>query len=168
MEIIFIINGTGGCGKDTFCNMICEEVPLVENIDSVYLIKQAAKILGWDETKTEKNRLALSDLKKIAVKYFNSPFNHILKSVENASLQGSKVAFIHIREPKEITEVKKALSKQYTVKTILVKNDNIPPITTNDSDKNVLNYNYDIIVDNNGDLANLKNEAKRLIMEEIL
>lgn len=49
----------------------------------------------------------------------------------------------------------------------MIKNDNIPAIESNDSDKNVLNQDYDFIIDNSGTLEDLDRKAK-IFTETIL
>ena len=52
---VFIINGSGGSGKDSFCKF-CSQYLSVYNISSVDTIKEVAKILGWNGEKDEKSR----------------------------------------------------------------------------------------------------------------
>ncbi len=67
--------------------------------------------------------------------------------------------FIHIREPDELTRIK----NDFNCKTLLVKNDNIKPINSNDADKNVLNYEYDYVIDNSGNLEDLQKEVVKFV-----
>ena len=64
---IFIINGSGGTGKDTFCNMIRDysghDTYIISSVDD---IKKKAQLMGWDGvSKTDKDRKFLSDLKDL-------------------------------------------------------------------------------------------------------
>lgn len=69
---IFVINGTGGAGKDTFVKMVSRQMDkmsnyaAVINVSSVDRIKEAAKIIGWNGGKEEKDRKFLSDLKELS------------------------------------------------------------------------------------------------------
>ena len=67
--------------------------------------------------------------------------------------------FLHIREPKEITRA----VLRFNAKTILITRSSIHKITSNLSDKNVFNYNYDYVIENNGTLDDLKDKAKKFI-----
>ena len=61
---IFIINGSGGCGKDTFVELFSKHYgpDKVWNYSSVDKVKRIAKEIGWTGAKTEKDRKFLSDL----------------------------------------------------------------------------------------------------------
>lgn len=47
---IVIINGSGGSGKDTFCEL-CGKYARCEVISSITPIKEIAKSAGWNEKK---------------------------------------------------------------------------------------------------------------------
>lgn len=162
---IFIINGSGGVGKDTFIeildDIICEEVawsrtPLIINFSSVDKIKEIARVIGWNGGKTEKDRKFLSDLKLLCTDYNNMPFNSMSEKVNEFLHSNASFIFLHIREPDEIEKAKRA----FDAKTILVKRDSVKHITSNMADENVFNYDYDIVINNNGDLKDLANKAK--------
>ena len=59
---VFIINGSGGVGKDTVCSAAAQSWK-VQNISSITPILQVAKAAGWDGTKTPAARRFLSQLK---------------------------------------------------------------------------------------------------------
>lgn len=159
MKKIIIINGTGGSGKDTFVKMVGEHQEGVRNISSVDIPKEAAKILGWTGGKEEKDRLFLSELKKLWVKYCDGSINFILNEVKSFKESRDSILFIHIREIEEIIRVKALIN----CSTLLVDNGTL--ITTNESDANVRNYKYDYVINNTGSLEELKNKAI-LFLEE--
>lgn len=162
---VFIINGSGGVGKDTFVNLISNnfldvECTTVINFSSVDKVKEIAKKIGWDgKSKTEKDRKLLSDLKLLCTKYNDLPFNSMDEKVYNFNKSDSSMLFLHIREPEEIERAKKS----FNAKTILIKRDSIKHITSNIADENVFNYNYDIIINNNGTITELENKAIKFI-----
>ena len=79
---IFIINGSGGVGKDTFCSMVNEiSINRSYSYSSVTKIKEIASELGWEGKKTEKDRKFLSDLKDLSTKYNDLPFRQICKQI---------------------------------------------------------------------------------------
>ena len=152
---VFIINGSGGAGKDTFVEMvkINDELPRIRygrcvrqvyNYSSVTKIKQIAKVIGWNGDKTEKDRKFLSDLKLLISDYNDLPLTDMKKYIEYLNIltkeTDNTILFLHIRE---ISEISRAINefKEYNTKTILVKRDSIKHITSNMADKNV--YNYD-------------------------
>lgn len=159
---IFIINGTGGSGKDSFVEFVNRIVP-VYNVSSVDTIKAMAECIGWNGSKTEKDRKFLSDLKRLCTDYNDSPFTYLLRCVALFRNHSNALfMFIHIREPEEI---KRAVNR-FGAKTILVRNDNVPNINTNISDGSVYDYAYDYVIENNGTLDDLKDVA-RLFVEEV-
>lgn len=172
---VFIINGSGGVGKDTFIEMI----PTFEFIDknenstvwfknleirnysSVSKVKEIAKIIGWNGEKTERDRKFLSDLKLLTTEYNDMPLNDMKKYTRSFmnSADINRILFLHIREPEEIAKAVNEF-KEYNVKTILVRRDSIKHITSNMADENVYNYNYDIVINNNSTLEELRKKAE--------
>lgn len=150
-----IINGSGGTGKDSFVKF-CSERILTMNIDSVHNVKRALQIMGWDgNIKDEKTRLALCELKKISIAYNNNPYEYVKSKLDYFENSIYQLAFIHIREPEEIEIVK----NDFNCKTLLFDTNRVEKINSNTSDKNVHDYEYDIIICNNEDLEHLKQSA---------
>lgn len=155
---IFIINGSGGVGKDTFVNMVGKYVPTV-NFSSVDKIKEIARLVGWEGGKTGKDRKFLSDLKKLITEYNDMPYKTVVEKIKNFKEDVvNEYLFLHIREPEEI----KRIDSEYDVSTILVKRP-IEQITSNDADSRVNEYNYDIVINNTGDLTELNDLAKMFV-----
>lgn len=155
---IFIINGSGGAGKDSFVKLISKssDVPIM-NFSSVDKVKEIARIIGWTGGKTEKDRKFLSDLKLLCTYYNDMPFNSMSEKVREFANSDAAMLFLHIREPEEIERAKIAFGAQ----TILVKRDAVKQITSNMADGNVFNYHYDIVVNNNGSLNDLRGKASK-------
>lgn len=149
---IFIINGSGGVGKDTFVKHIKFAVDEytnkeVWNFSSVDKVKEVATQIGWDGGKTEKDRKFLSDLKILTTEYNDMPFNSMKEQVAEFNKNKNAIfLFLHIREPKEIKRAK----QEFNATTILIKRDSVPHIVSNMADGGVFDYDYDIVVDNNG------------------
>ena len=153
---IFIINGSGGVGKDTFVNMVSKYVPTT-NYSSVDKIKEAAKIIGWHGEKTEKARKFLSDLKVLSTEYNNFPYKSMVNKIEDFLEDTvNQFLFLHIREPEEI----KRLSEEFDLTTILISNNNVSLIDTNMADKHVFDYEYDMKITNDSNLTELNEKAK--------
>ena len=159
---IFVINGSGGVGKDTFVQFVSEFYcrltnKQVINYSSVDEIKKIAKDIGWTGSKTERDRKFLCDLKLIVSEYNDLPFAAMRGKVDAfKSSTDEDILFLHIREPEEI----KRAVQEFNAITILVKRDNIPHITSNLADDRVFNYDYDIVIDNNSTEADLKNKIR--------
>ena len=101
MKKVIIINGTGGCGKDTFVSLVSKYAK-VYNFSSIDAVKELATIIGWDGTKSEKDRKFLSDLKRLTTEYNDFSFNSIKNAYEKFINSDNEIMFIHIREPEEI------------------------------------------------------------------
>jgi hypothetical protein len=81
MKNIFLINGSGSCGKDSFCNF-CADVAPTMNISSVDKVKEAAEILGWSGGKSERDRKFLSDIKSLSDDYNDGRYLYIKEKIE--------------------------------------------------------------------------------------
>lgn len=164
---IFVINGFGGVGKDTFVELVSVELNdklkrfhTVVNFSSVDRVKEIAKEIGWDGRKTEKDRKFLSDLKSLTRDYCDMPFQTMKNKIkEFLKSEEGQVLFLHIREPEEI----KRVVNEFGAKTILIVRDSATQIISNTSDKNVFEYHYDFIVDNNGTIEELQEKAKQFV-----
>ena len=160
-KLIIIINGTGGSGKDTFVEF-CSKYTKVMNFSSIDRVKEIATLIGWNGGKTDKDRKFLSDLKKLTTEYNDMAFNSIKDCVVRFDNSDTNILFIHIREPEEIKRAKDAFS----AKTLLIKRIGFENISTNYSDANVDNYNYDYIIENTT-LEELDNNAKNFVKKLI-
>lgn len=166
MNQVFIINGSGGSGKDTFVGFV-DDILYTHNIrvgnySSVSKVKEIARMIGWNGEKTERDRKFLSNLKLLTTEYNDMPLNDMKEYVEHffdSFALFDSVIFLHIREPEEIAKAVEV----FNAKTILIKRDSIEHITSNMADENVFNYDYDYTIDNNGDLDDLKETAKIFI-----
>lgn len=164
---IFIINGSGGVGKDTFVelvtielNSIMKKFHTVMNFSSVDKVKEIAKKIGWTGEKTEKDRKFLSDLKILSGEYCDMPFQSMKEKVDEfLKDKESRILFLHIREPEEI---KRAVD-EFHAKTVLIKRDTVRHIKSNMADGNVFNYEYDFIIENNGTKKDFAEKAKEFI-----
>lgn len=153
MKEIIIINGTGGSGKDTFVEFV-SKYKKTFNFSSVDKVKKIATQIGWTGSKTEKDRKFLSDLKKLTTEYNDMSFNDIKENVKSFLNSDSEIMFIHIREPEEI----KRAALEFNTKTLLIKRNGVDNISSNYSDANVENYEYDFIIYNTT-LEELEKEA---------
>lgn len=154
---IFIVNGKPRAGKDTFADILNEFIG-VYKVSSIDRIKDIATMCGWRGGKTEKDRKFLSDLKLLTSEYSDFAFNDLKTHVRlfnKDHKSRTEVMLIDIREPEEIERAK----QEFGAKTIYIRNDNVPAITSNMADANVENYKYDFIIDNSGTLADLTYEV---------
>lgn len=169
---IFVINGFGGVGKDTFVELVSlglndrlKRFHTVVNFSSVDKVKEIAIEIGWDGRKTEKDRKFLSDLKSLTKNYCDMPFKSIKNRIEDFTKSDKgNVLFLHIREPEEI----KRVVDEFGAKSILVVRNSVTHIVSNTSDKNVFDYNYDFVIENNGTIEELEEKVKQFINDVII
>lgn len=157
MKKIVIINGSGGVGKDTFCDL-CSEYAEIMVYSSVDEIKAAAKMLGWNGGKEERDRKFLSDLKVLSSQYNNYPYQCTQNAIDYFKHESdAEILFIHIREPLDIAQL---VQENPDIRTVLVTNKHVHPINTNMADANVLQYDYDYYIQNDAGLNELDILAK--------
>ena len=158
---VIVINGAPQSGKSTFVEM-CQFLYLYTcEFSTVDLVKQIAKQLGWNGEKTLKDRKFLSDLKDLLTQWNDIPFKdakEFVARIENKCKleEHNGIIFIHCREPQEIERLK----KEFNAITLLIRRDAAESQKVScHSDKNVLNYEYDYVIENNGSLEELENKA---------
>lgn len=157
----FILNSSGGKGKDTLVEMIGEHY-VVMNISTVDLPKKAAEYAGWNGGKTEKDRKFLSDLTCLFYEYSDAPYQWVKHHLENFNKYlYHRIMFVHCREIANIERFK----KDFGFKTIMVRNPNVADITSNmaDADACRTDYEYDYYIDNDGTLDDLKIKAQEFL-----
>ena len=158
MQVI-AINGSGGCGKDSFVRQfaMANEGGVV-NCSTIDPIKQLALQIGWDGNKDERSRKFLSDLKDLLTEFNDLSFNYVGRVIEE--YKDSDYLFVHCREPQEIDKMVKA----YGAKSILITADTrVPIIESNHADRLVKEYDYDYIVTNVETLQELNEKAIEIL-----
>lgn len=158
MKKVFITNGSGGNGKDTFAEFLSKCISVFK-YSSIDLVKEMYESIGIDRNnKNEKKRKLYSDTKDMLTKYDDIPFRDIASIVsdfKNNKIE-TEVLLIDIREPEEISRA----VKTFDAETILIRNPNVEKIESNHADANVENYKYDYIIENDGSLKQLEKVAK--------
>ncbi len=146
MKQIIILNGVARSGKDTFIDLFqeitCRSIIKKSTIDTV---KSMMRLCGWKNTKIDKDRQFMSDLKNLIVDYNDFIFNDIVRYVNDAP--DYLFIFVICREPEEIKRIQDHFKGSYS---ILIRNLNAEKnIPTNSADQNVFDYDYDFSVNNN-------------------
>lgn len=164
---IFIVNGAPCAGKTTFENYVGEFIGknnclIISTIDPIKVI---AADLGWDGSKTPENRKFLSDLKDMLTAWKDTSFKTVIELVDTflKSAKKESVVFIDCREPKEIERLK----QYYNCKTLLVRREGREEEISNHADAEVENYNYDIVIENNGTKADLIDLVANFILNNV-
>lgn len=179
---VVIINGKPQSGKDTFCKYAqgyCDDDESANTliISSVDPLKEMLMQLGWDDTKTDKIRDMLMDMKQLWVQNQDGPtmflFNNILE-FHKACTGEDNIVFVHIREPEEIKKLVNALtgfeSMGIDVISLLVIREggedtpNQPVETRRSDDEALINsYEYDVTINNDEDLIKLQELAAEFV-----
>ena len=165
MKKIYITNGSAQNGKDSFAGFISNYISTYK-YSSIDLVKDMLEFAGVPkEPKTEEKRLLYSDTKDRLTKYDDIPFKDIASIVadfKNNKIE-AEVLLIDIREPKEIARA----VETFGAETILVRNPNAIKIESNHADRDVENYKYDYIIENDGTLEQLEMVAKLFVRDII-
>lgn len=165
------INGMPRSGKDTFVQMVMELLPegMCKNVSTVDYVKEVATELGWDGSKTPKNRKFLSDLKDLLAEWNDVPYRKVgakysfyenYLDIHRINMPG--LMFVHTREPEEIAR----FQEEYGALALIVRRAEVEDVEHNNhADANVFNFRYDVEIDNNGDLDMLKAAARKFVGE---
>lgn len=155
---VFIINGSGGVGKDTVCAIAADHFKVC-NVSSITPIVEIAKFAGWNGEKTAQARRLLSRLKEAFTEFNDLSFQYCLNQYRDFCLSDNDMLFIHIREPKEIERIKQAIGKHCY--TLLIRRPSLTQnrVLGNHSDDDVELFTYDYILENDGDLSTLRQKV---------
>ncbi len=159
---VFIINGKGGVGKDTFINFFAEHLKdhddslQVRSVSSTKEIKELAKeFFKWNGEKNNATRKMLSDLKDLHTDFCDGPFNMMKREYDKALEDGINYLFFHIREPDEIRRAVEI----FDAKTIVIVRDGVGSFE-NHADDNVFDYFYLYGIKNQGSLQDFNEKVK--------
>ena len=165
MKKVFITNGSAENGKDSFAKFVGKYISTYK-YSSIDLVKEMFEVVGVSKKeKTEKKRRLWSDGKDLLTEYDDIPFKDVTSIVtdfRNNKIE-AEVLLIDIREPEEIARA----VETFGAETILVRNPNAIKIESNHADRDVENYEYDYIIENDGTLEQLEKVAKLFVCDVI-
>lgn len=163
-KAVIVINGAGGVGKDTLCDLAAKHFK-VKNISSVDPIKEIAKFCGWTGVKDDRARKFLHDLKTITAEYNDFPTNWALARFNEFMSGDNEILFVHIREPLEIEKFVKVTDG--FAKTLLVRGGERMNKSHygNAADDCVENYEYDYYFMNDKTLSEAECGFTKLLSE---
>ena len=163
-KIVLVINGAGGVGKDTLCDMAAKSFK-VKNVSSITPIKEIATLCGWDGSKDDKARKFLSDLKRLCVEYNDYPTVWAKQRLDEFLVSDEDIMFVHIREAEEIAKFVEASAG--VAKTLLVRPGSRMSKESygNVSDDCVENYSYDYYYTNDKTLDVAEKEFVALLSD---
>lgn len=168
-KTILVINGMGGVGKDTLCDMAAKRYRVL-NVSSITPIKELAAVCGWQGEKTDKARRFLADLKALTVIYNDYPTQWIFKRYKEFLNGEDELMFVHIREGLEIAKFVRAT--EGAAKTLLIRGgrrmaDKKRAGYGNQADDDVENFTYDYYFTNDLPLEETE-EAFLSFLSEII
>lgn len=163
-KIVLVINGRGGVGKDTLCDLAAKHFR-VYNISSVDPIKEIARMCMWDGRKDDKSRRFLSDLKALTIAYNDFPTVWAKERFLGFLESDDEIMFLHIREPEEIEKFVRATDG--FAKTLLIRGGDRMTKSSygNVSDDGVENYTYDYYFTNDRTLPEAERDFVALLAE---
>lgn len=163
-QLAIVINGCGGVGKDTLCQMAARHYK-VRNISSVTPIKELAAQCGWNGAKDNRSRKFLSDLKRLCANYNDYPNRWVHGQYLDFLKGDEQVLFVHIREGAEIKKFVESTGGR--ARTLLIRGGSRflrrKRTYGNASDDGVENYPYDYYYTNDRSLAEAEAEFCALI-----
>ncbi len=165
-KIALVINGRGGVGKDTLCDLAAKHYK-VYNISSVDPIKDIARMCGWDGRKDDRSRRFLSDLKALTVNYNDYPTVWAKERYLGFLESEYDVMFLHIREPEEIEKFVRATDGAAKTLLILGGDRMTKASYGNVSDDNVEKYSYDYYFTNDKSLEEAERDFTELLSKII-
>ena len=175
MRKLVITNGTGGAGKDTFCQMVKKELEEIGFETWRYSYVDFARNMLHEfadidtSKKTDKDRKLLAAINRALEEYDDIPFkdccsliNDFLLSFQNRyepmtdtyEKNDTDFIFLDVRSPEIIDRFKEKYNNVYTV---LVDNGKLTDSAP--EDLNVNNYDYDYTINNKGTLCDLEQQA---------
>ncbi len=161
-KVAIVINGAGGVGKDTLCELAAKHFRVM-NVSSITPIKEIAAMCGWDGSKDDRSRRFLSDLKRLSTEYNDYPTRWAMERYREFLDSELDILFVHIREASEIRKFINAT--QGAAISLLVRGgDRMKKAEYgNASDDEVENYDYDYYFVNDKSLAEAERDFLSLL-----
>ena len=144
-KIVIVINGKGGAGKDTVCDIVSRHYNAV-SVSSITPIKEIASQYGWNGEKDNRARRFLADLKKAFSDYNDLPTAYLMDRYSDFMADANKeIMFAHIREASEISHFAEIIPTPLI--TLYIDRPGLGRFD-NDSDDNAAMYEYDYTYQN--------------------
>lgn len=175
---IIVLNGVARSGKDTLAHFIEDrhDGDVIHHSTVSTIKRMSYAFFGVDpHIKTNRERKLWSDLKDLWTEYCDGPYNEIVHrasvfaSLELSGRLKNPIMICHIREPEEISKVVAMAPSHFGGKciTILVERPGVE-IPDNHADQNVADFEYDIVLKNDGSIQDLANTAAYIIQNFIV
>lgn len=163
---VIILNGQGRSGKGSFKNFIKEydkELTGLDRIADTSIIdrtKAIAQMCGWTGAKEDKDRAFLHNLKILLQEYNDLPYKTVASFIQQTaavSIDGELIYPYVFVDAREVPDIERFV-KDFNAITILIKRGE--RAFGNEADDEVLNWQYDYVIDNTGSLEDLKAAAQ--------
>ena len=162
---VVVMNGSAEVGKNSFVTelgMVASDYGVsVCPLSSIDEVKHAGTMLGIPVfPKTDAKRALWNKIKTAWTEYDDGPFKRSVEKIESIMHIPRQLPTIDIREPVEIAKLKNHYSDGCL--TVLVYNPRQTHVPDNPADRNVKDFSYDIIVNNDTDFDTLHSQARSL------
>lgn len=161
--IVIILNGPAESGKGTFLELLQELFNLsYTKYSSIAWAKMIAeKHFGWNgQDKTAEMRELIGKLKRLGMEYGNIPFKKVLSMYRRSYANHDDLFVTDVREPAEIQKLvdhfKIIKIKCLTIRIQNTAKEQYAAKNLGIADNEYTNYEYDLIIPNNGTIEEFK------------
>lgn len=168
--MIILINGVSGSGKNTVAEMIEDIIEIKQKNKNTYalgnadFVKEVARhLFNWDGIKDEKGKKLLIEITRGAYecdKYFWEKETN--SKIEAVSIKHSHITNFIITDWRYLSTYEFFKSKYQHIITINIQRDNLKynySDTIKQDDNTLKDFDFDIVINNNGTLEELKEEC---------
>ena len=163
---VYVVNGFGGSGKDSFENMVMSSTNGGAKTSMVELVKSYATQMGWEGGKEDKDRKFLADLKDALSQWNDIPMQYVYERIKLYETLGYNYIFVDAREKEDIERIKKDCKENGRYCRSILVDREIFKEFENRADDNVMNQKYDMTILNTGSLSDLEKCAVGFIKAE--
>lgn len=166
---VLIMNGPAESGKGTVADYLRSifSFDIFEYSSIDYVKEVAREKFGWDYAKDTRGRNLLAAIKQAMIAYNDYPTLKVISVMEMMITSGTDILIVDIREPDEIEKLVNHCKKvKVPCFTCRVHNKKAEQAAEENElsltgDRLYGQYEYDMDIDNNGTLAELKDEVIR-------
>lgn len=156
-KLVIVINGKGGVGKDTLCEVISKHYRCV-NASSITPIKEIASRYGWNGEKDLKSRKFLADLKRVFTEYNDLPNKYLVDEYHAFLKSSNQIMFVHIREKDQIEKFIQSIDGNIITLLVTRSKARNNGVYGNEADDLVEEFQYDYRYDNCLTLEEVKSD----------
>ena len=170
-RIVVLVNGYARAGKDTFCAFAVNRLSYRgwrgHQISSVDPVRNMLRDMGVPvDLKRPAERDLMAEVKSALDRYHGWSTSMCVRQVQDwltAIIEAPSLCFVHIREPEAIENFKRLLDRGVECKTLLIRSCREERVLSNAADAGVEGMTYDLTIQNDGALDDLRTEAHRLV-----